>query len=70
MQKWARSTRQPVILEPREYAKWLTKDERPPVHLLVLPDDDLEIDPVQIESKVKPQKETPEPPMRVLFDGV
>jgi putative SOS response-associated peptidase YedK len=31
-------TRQPAILEPREYEQWLTPTERPPVHLLrVLP---------------------------------
>ena len=36
--------RQPVILEPREYAEWLEDSERPPVHLLrVLPDEDLAV---------------------------
>jgi putative SOS response-associated peptidase YedK len=36
--------RQPVILEPREYAEWLEDSERPPVHLLrVLPEEDLTV---------------------------
>jgi putative SOS response-associated peptidase YedK len=59
-------TRQPVILEPREYTEWLTEDERPPVHLLrVLPDEDLEID-----SAGPLLEEKSEPPQRGLFDGL
>jgi hypothetical protein len=38
--------------------------------LRVLPDDDLEIDPLQTEPKGKPKKEALEPPMRGLFDGI
>jgi putative SOS response-associated peptidase YedK len=56
--------RQPVILEPREYAEWLDESERPPVHLLrILPDEHLVIDPVKAQPKV-------EPPIRGLFDGL
>jgi putative SOS response-associated peptidase YedK len=34
--------RQPVILDPREYAEWLEESERPPVHLLrILADEDM-----------------------------
>src|SRR5437868_5283555 len=34
--------RQPVILEPREYAEWLEDSDRPPLHLLrILPAEDL-----------------------------
>jgi putative SOS response-associated peptidase YedK len=37
-------TRQPVILEPREYGEWLTPTERPPLHLLrVLPSEELNL---------------------------
>jgi putative SOS response-associated peptidase YedK len=49
-------TRQPVIFELREYAEWLTEDERPPVHLLRILPDDLEIDSLQVEPKVKRKK--------------
>jgi hypothetical protein len=49
--------RQPVILEPREYAEWLEESERPPVHLLrVLPDEDMTV------AKVEPPKKQDEPP--------
>ena len=35
-------SRQPIILEPREYAEYLTLTERPPTHLLrVLPDEEM-----------------------------
>jgi len=34
--------RQPVVLEPRDYAAWLIETERPPVHLMrELPDEEL-----------------------------
>lgn len=34
--------RQPVIVEPRDYAEWLTPAERPPVHLLrILPAEEM-----------------------------
>lgn len=34
--------RQPVIVEPRDYAAWLTPAERPPVHLLrILPAEEM-----------------------------
>jgi putative SOS response-associated peptidase YedK len=57
--------RQAVILEPREYAEWRTKSERPPLHLLrILPDEDLVIDPLSSG----PTK-APEPLQRGLFDG-
>jgi hypothetical protein len=43
--------RPPVILEPREYAEWLEESERPPVHLLrILPDEDMTIEKVDVES--------------------
>ena len=36
--------RQPVILEPRDYAEWLSPSERPPLHLLrILPADEMKI---------------------------
>ena len=44
--------RQPVILEPREYAEWFDDSERPPVHLLrILLDEDLTVDQVDIPTK-------------------
>jgi putative SOS response-associated peptidase YedK len=47
--------RQPVILEPREYAEWLAESERPPVHLLrILPDEDLTV--TEMERPTKPDK--------------
>jgi putative SOS response-associated peptidase YedK len=52
--------RQPVILEPREYAEWLEESERPPVHLLrILPDEDMTVtkmDEITKSEKVKPPK--------------
>jgi putative SOS response-associated peptidase YedK len=64
-------SRQAIILEPREYAEWLNDSERPPVHLLrILPDDDLVVDPIQSGRKIEAKMETPEPPMRGLFDGM
>jgi putative SOS response-associated peptidase YedK len=56
--------RQAVILEPREYAEWLNESERPPLHLLrILPDEDLQIDPLSA-----PPAAAPEPPQRGLFE--
>jgi putative SOS response-associated peptidase YedK len=50
--------RQAVILDPREYAEWLSESERPPLHLLrTLQDDNLVIDPIQVETV----DEKPEP---------
>jgi putative SOS response-associated peptidase YedK len=44
--------RQPVILEPREYAEWLAESERPPVHLLrILLEEDLTVDQVDVSKK-------------------
>jgi putative SOS response-associated peptidase YedK len=41
-----------VILEPREYAEWLSEAERPPVHLLrVLSGDDLTVTQVATAAK-------------------
>jgi putative SOS response-associated peptidase YedK len=52
--------RQAVILEPREYEEWLNESERPPLHLLrILQDEDLVIDPVQVET-VDKQSESPQ----------
>jgi putative SOS response-associated peptidase YedK len=59
--------RQPVILEPREYAEWLKEDERPPVHLLrIMPEEDLVIDRLDV-AKGETIPERPEPG---LFDGM
>ena len=36
--------RQPVILEPRDYAEWLSPSDRPPLHLLrIMPADEMKI---------------------------
>jgi putative SOS response-associated peptidase YedK len=64
--------RQPVILEPREYAEWLEESERPPVHLLrILPDEDMtvtEMDaPTKPEKVEPPKKEEPPPAQSSLF---
>jgi putative SOS response-associated peptidase YedK len=54
--------RQPVILEPREYAEWLAESERPPVHLLrILADEDLTVDQVDVP------KQPDEPPAQSGF---
>jgi putative SOS response-associated peptidase YedK len=51
--------RQAVILEPREYPEWLTDSERPPLHLLrILPDEDLLIEPLDIEPKQQPPQQS------------
>jgi putative SOS response-associated peptidase YedK len=56
--------RQAIILEPRDYAEWLSESERPPLRLLrILQDDDLVIDPTQVETV---DKKT-EPPQLRLF---
>jgi putative SOS response-associated peptidase YedK len=56
--------RQAVILEPQEYAEWLAESERPPLHLLlVLPDEDLQIDPLNPSSRAAPESS-----QRGLFD--
>jgi putative SOS response-associated peptidase YedK len=47
--------RQPVILEPREYAEWLSESERPPVHLLrTLPDEDMTV--AEVDAPTKPDE--------------
>ncbi|HEY9126380.1 MAG TPA: SOS response-associated peptidase [Acidobacteriaceae bacterium] len=57
--------RQPVILNPGEYAAWLTPSERPPLHLLrIFPKEKLEAHP--IESAAKPQLD-PIPTTGFLF---
>jgi putative SOS response-associated peptidase YedK len=54
--------RQPVILEPREYAEWLEESERPPVHLLrVLPDEDMTVAKLDPTPKAAPGKQEPPP---------
>jgi len=59
--------RQPVILEPREYAEWLNEDERPPIHLLrIMPEEDLVIDPLDVAKS----ETIPERPDQGLFDGM
>jgi putative SOS response-associated peptidase YedK len=48
-------TRQPVIIEPRDYEEWLAPSERPPVHLLrILPADEMKIELVQAHSMQLP----------------
>jgi putative SOS response-associated peptidase YedK len=47
--------RQPVILEPRDYAEWLSSSARPPVHLLrILPADEMKIELIQAHSMQLP----------------
>ena len=59
--------RQPVILEPREYAEWLRESERPPVRLLrILGEEEMVVDPLVAEKK----EEVVEPGQRRLFDGL
>ena len=59
--------RQPVILEPREYAEWLEDNERPPVHLLrVLPDEDLTVAKMEAAPNV-PSMKRDEPPAQTGF---
>ena len=48
-------TRQPVILEPRDYADWLSPSDRPPVHLLrILPEDEMKIELVEAHNMQLP----------------
>lgn len=43
--------RQPTILEPREYAEYLSEDERPPTHLLrILPENEMKSQLLDCES--------------------
>jgi len=63
--------RQPVVLEPREYAEWLEESERPPLHLLrILSDKDLMISKIEAAPKVKATKTDVPPTMQsgFLFD--
>jgi putative SOS response-associated peptidase YedK len=47
--------RQPVILEPRDYAEWFTPSDRPPSHLLrIAPADEMKIDLVEAQSMQLP----------------
>jgi putative SOS response-associated peptidase YedK len=60
--------RQPVILEPREYAEWLEESERPPVHLLrILPEEDMTIDRMDVAKKEEPAKPDEPPPKQSGF---
>jgi putative SOS response-associated peptidase YedK len=53
--------RQPVILEPREYAEWLEESERPPVHpLRILPDEDTTV--TEMDAQTKARKTEPSKP--------
>jgi putative SOS response-associated peptidase YedK len=48
--------RQPIILEPREYAEYLAPTDRPPIHLLrVLPDEDLRSQRISDDTMSKEQ---------------
>lgn len=47
--------RQPVILEPRDYAEWLTPSDRPPTHLLrIAAADEMKIELMQAHSMQLP----------------
>src|ERR1700732_1673017 len=47
--------RQPVIMEPREYAEWLAESEGPTVHLLrIMPDEN--ITGTEVEGPKKPDE--------------
>jgi putative SOS response-associated peptidase YedK len=63
--------RQPVILEPREYAEWLAESQRPPVHLLrILPDEDMTV--TKMDAATKAEQVKPDEPLPLqsgfLFD--
>jgi putative SOS response-associated peptidase YedK len=62
--------RQPVVLEPREYAEWLKESERRPLHLLrIVPDENLVIDPLGTQSKTEtPGRAAPPAQSGFLFD--
>jgi len=48
--------RQPIILEPREYAEYLAPSDRPPIHLLrVLPDEELTSQRISDDTRSKQQ---------------
>ena len=56
--------RQPVILAPADFKEWLSRSERPPVHLLrILPDEEIAMALLNVE-KAKLE----EPAMKGLFD--
>jgi putative SOS response-associated peptidase YedK len=48
--------RQPVILQPREYAEWLAESERPPIHQLrILPDEEMTVTKVEtLTNRIEP----------------
>jgi len=51
--------RQPVILEPRDYAEWLSTSERPPVHLLrILPAHEMKIELLEAHNMQLPLNST------------
>jgi putative SOS response-associated peptidase YedK len=57
----AMHNRQPVILEPREYAESLEESERPPVNLLrILPDEDMTV--AEMDARTKARKTEPTKP--------
>ena len=59
--------RQPVILEPSEYAEWLEESERPPVHLLrVMLDEQMTVEEI-VAPKVEPAKKEDPPAQSSLF---
>jgi putative SOS response-associated peptidase YedK len=63
--------RQPVILEPSEYAEWLEESQRPPFHLLrVLTDEDMTVAEMNVPTKAEPVKldEPPAAQSGFLFD--
>ena len=56
--------RQPVILAPADFNEWLSRSERPPVHLLrILPDEEIAMTLLNAE-----KHNAEEPPMMTLFD--
>jgi len=51
--------RQPVILEPRDYAEWLSTSDRPPVHLLrILTADEMKIELLEAHNMQLPLNST------------
>jgi putative SOS response-associated peptidase YedK len=60
--------RQPVILEPREYAEWLEDSERAPVHLLrVLPEENLAVLKLEATPNAESMKLDELPPSQAGF---
>ena len=52
-------TRQPAILQPREYEEWLSPSERPPLHLLrILPSEEMNIRLLETHSMQMPLNST------------